>query len=534
MAAYYAAAVPHFYQIAGAASAGTVLLPGHFDDLVFSPDRPPPAKCTSYMTRLRRHHTNGDEYNGHVTPEELTSLIGNPRETLETEYKSWIDLDVPEGRAVLVTACLALRNYGGGSLVIGFRDKTGGLQPLPAPSFDIREKFSGDSVARLVGRHSLSPFETTVHFVAHKGVDYPVIEVAGGIRTPAATKASIEKATGEILVKKDAIYTRTLDSNNTPSSSLANKDDWDNIMRVCVENRETDIGSFIRRHLSAEHLAQIRGLFGSAESMVLGGEPVSRVILHHGAQRFTAVTAQSTLPKHGAFEVGIFFSVPTDKFEEGPSRKFLNLLTSVNPNYWNGWPLWLNATAVSHPDVKPKPVGDIWQASLILLEGARWTSPSIDFWTASSRGQFYQLRGLWEDHLTPTGVMKFPSDPLTLLDAVLQLNFVAEAFVVGQAFARAMGCPETEKLDFSFRWTNIHGRTLVSLLRPSRLFMDQYRSTDNEASGGCFLPLDTAQSAIFQYVQQATKVLFQRFDGLELPSTWIQQIVDEFLQKRNY
>jgi len=240
------------------------------------------------------------------------------------------------------------------------------------------------------------------------------------------------------------------------------------------------------------------------------------------------------LPSHGAFEVGLSFAVPNEKFEEGTSRKFLNLLTSVNPNYWHGWPLWLNTTAVTHPEVKPKPIGELWVAALILLDPAKWTSPSIDFWTASSRGNFYHRRALWEDHLTPAGVMKFPSEPMRLLDAALQLTFVAEALVVGQAFARAMGCAETEKLDFSFRWTRLRGRALVSLLRPSRLFIDQPRSTDNDAIGGCFLPLDTASSAVFQYVQLATKPLFHRFDGLELPSNWVQQIVDEFLERRNY
>lgn len=116
----------------------------------------------------------------------------------------------------------------------------------------------------------------------------------------------------------------------------------------------------------------------------------------------------------------------------------------------------------------------------------------------------------------------------------LQLTFVAEALVVGQAFARAMGCAETGKLDFSFRWTRLRDRTLVSLLRPSRLLIYQRHSTDNDAVGGCFLPLDTASSAIFQYVQQATKPLFHRFDGLELPSNWVQRVVDEFLERRNY
>lgn len=166
---------------------------------------------------------------------------------------------------------MALRNFGGGCLVLGFRDRSG-LHPLGAPPYDTREKFAGDTVAQLLGRYCLSPFETAVHFVPRDGVEYPVIEIAAGIRAPAVTKTSIAKATCEVLLKKDAVYTRTLDSNNTPSSAIASKDDWERIMRICMENREVDIASFIRRHLSPEHLAQLRTLFGNPQQDdVFGG-----------------------------------------------------------------------------------------------------------------------------------------------------------------------------------------------------------------------------------------------------------------------
>jgi len=223
-----------------------------------------------------------------MTPEQVISLVASPRETLETEYKPWINPDIPEGQAVVVTTCLALRNFGGGCLILGFRDRAG-LHPLGAPPYDVHEKFSGDTVARLVGRYCLSPFETTVHYVPHDGVEYLVIEVAAGIRAPAVTKTSIEKTTGDVLLKKDAVYTRTLDSNNTPSSAIASKDDSERIMRICMENRETDIGSFMRRHLSPEHLAQLRSLFMSPQQeVVFGGDSWSRSLLNRGAQAFEA------------------------------------------------------------------------------------------------------------------------------------------------------------------------------------------------------------------------------------------------------
>ncbi|MCS3695188.1 hypothetical protein ABIF07_000073 [Bradyrhizobium elkanii] len=45
------------------------------------------------------------------------------------------------------------------------------------------------------------------------------------------------------------IYFRTLHANGTLSSSLARPQDWPDILDICFDNREADIGKFLRRHL---------------------------------------------------------------------------------------------------------------------------------------------------------------------------------------------------------------------------------------------------------------------------------------------
>lgn len=124
---------------------------------------------------------------------------------------------------------------------------------------------------------------------------------------------------------------------------------------------------------------------------------------------------------------------------------------------------------------------------------------------------------------------QYPSQPLTVLDVVLQLVYVAEALFLGQSFARAMGCKETDTLDFTFRWTRLAGRTLVSLFRPTHLFLDQSRATDDVAVTSCFLPLEATPSALSQYVLEATRDLFLKFDGVNLSSDWVTQRVNEFI-----
>ena len=78
--------------------------------------------------------------------------------------------------------------------------------------------------------------------------EFPVIEVGSGVKVPVATKSAL--ADGEdVLIRENRVYVRSLKANNTPSTTEAIWKDWPQIVEVCFENREADIGRFFRRHL---------------------------------------------------------------------------------------------------------------------------------------------------------------------------------------------------------------------------------------------------------------------------------------------
>ena len=52
-------------------------------------------------------------------------LINQPTESLSIELKDWIDPNTPEGVAKIVKAAIAMRNHGGGYILIGFHNDTG-------------------------------------------------------------------------------------------------------------------------------------------------------------------------------------------------------------------------------------------------------------------------------------------------------------------------------------------------------------------------------------------------------------------------
>lgn len=66
---------------------------------------------------------------------ELQELVDDPNETLDSEYKSWLDLSNSASRADLARHIAALANHGGGAMVLGFTDATphefAGPNPYP-------------------------------------------------------------------------------------------------------------------------------------------------------------------------------------------------------------------------------------------------------------------------------------------------------------------------------------------------------------------------------------------------------------------
>jgi len=100
----------------------------------------------------------------------IKALVERPGESLPVEIKRWIDPDQPQGKFLLVKAALALRNYGGGYIVIGFDSDT--LEPdstnvLP----DVRGSFHIDKIQGLISHYASEPFEVVMHFQEREGGD---------------------------------------------------------------------------------------------------------------------------------------------------------------------------------------------------------------------------------------------------------------------------------------------------------------------------------------------------------------------------
>src|SRR5262249_34537235 len=89
--------------------------------------------------------------------------------------------------------------------------------------------------------------------------------VGSGIRTPVAVKAPVTGAGGNQILKKAAVFFRTLKAGDVVSSAEVQPGDWPELMQICMDNRGADIGRFVRRHLAGLDGAQIADALRSVQ-----------------------------------------------------------------------------------------------------------------------------------------------------------------------------------------------------------------------------------------------------------------------------
>lgn len=455
-------------------------------------------------------------------------MIQQPQESLSVELKAWIDPDQPEGIAKIVKTCLALRNHGGGYMVIGFDDDT--LEPLldSAPS-NARQIFHIDKIQGMVAKYSSDPFEVTVEFPKRDGKDFPVIIIPTGVKTPVAAKSDLSPS-GNPLIRVDTVYVRSLSSNNTPSTTQAKSKDWNRLIEVCFDNREADIGRFIRRHLGSIGIEQLNSLttaFTENLKPKVSNEDLLREYIQESEQHYEqALTNRpAPLPEHGAWEVGLILQgeVPP----HSTNQEFLNLLRSSNPDY-TGWPVWLDSRRFGNENY-PYVIDGSWEVLLIFLRDG--LSNIIDFIRLHPKGKFFLRRALQDDM---ENTNRSPQ-ALTALDFSLTIERTAEAIAVGMAFAKSMGClPEETTLAFAFKWTKLKGRKISSWARSNfgRSIPSIHSAYQDEMITFVNVPLDVPLSAISQYVNQAVKPLFEIFGGFALSENSIEGITRKLIERR--
>lgn len=495
------------------------------------------------------------------TPQhDIDDLLKHPTEGLNVEVKSWLDPSASAGIAKIVKGVFALRNRNGGYLIIGLDDKT--LKPDSANKPEkIRETYHADTVQGIVSKYASSLFEVEVGFGQIDGVDIPVIVVPTGVPFPIATRAHLDDVTGRKLIEFGEVYFRTLRTNGTPSTAAAQPQDWKDIVEVCFENREADLGRFLRRLIGSGNqdtavlleaiIAPLKPKSGGDDGG--GGTPIkgdpdrggglsgsgamppsgalrdrATSFLDVGLAKFTAEVAAQKLSLEalriatgGSWEVSLVIDPP--KIDQLPTDSFRRALASSNPRL-TGWPVWLDSSDFQNAANRPIVRDNGWETFIVSLE--HWSN-HLDFYRFDPNGKFYLHRNLQDDAVSKI-------KPGTVLDPILATIRTAEAVMVGLAFVKALGWKSEEAmLGFAVRWSKLRGRRLESWANPMAYISPRGQASDDIAVGYTQLRADTPTNAIAPTVEELLRPLFVLFDGFQMPSTsteaWVQRLVERKL-----
>ncbi len=463
-----------------------------------------------------------------VDEQQIARLVAQPSEGLNVEVKTWIDPRLPDGIAKLVKAMFALRNRNGGFLLIGFDDAS--RQPdAYALDADVDTLYHPDAIQRIVSKYASQAFEAAVTTVPREGQKHPVIVVEEGVRIPVVVKSDLKVDGGKFLLRERDIYFRTLGANGTPSTANILPRDLPDLLDICFDNREADIGRFLRRQLGADDIGQLADILQGLTAPP-APELRQRTIeaLVEGESAFFAAIGRRPLPADQTevlelLTLRVSMLLEPQHMDALPTREFLNRLNASNPQY-TGWPMWLDSSAFNEQADRPVVRDGTWEALVVALD-AGW-SQHLDFMRFDPRGSFF-LRRLMQDDTSDK------VSPGKALDAMLMIYRVAEAIAVGISMARAAGWSAEDSAGLAFRWNALEGRRVQGWANPLRsIGLGSAASATPTVDAFVKVPLDTPHLALAPYVAKALAPLFAVFGGYEVKDQVIEEAVRQLVERK--
>jgi hypothetical protein len=451
-----------------------------------------------------------------------------PTENLRLEFKSWINPSDTADKAKVVKALLALRNRNGGVLMIGIDN--GSSVPLGPAPYDVRSVFHADLIQLLVTTHSSDAFEVDVQFQKIVGVEYPVITVPAGVRVPAVVKRGIEHGGKDILRKGDVLFRTTL-ANATVSSAPCQVEDWRDLMDVCFENREADIGAFLRRHLSGSGIDQILATLSSAAGRKQSPTDDARELLIHGHRRLVERLTEKGVPdgKHGrlswgGLEVAVVIDPPLNGY--APNVGFRNMiLDGATP--LTGLQTWPDTRNWTEESSRPDVHDGAWETMLDVV--GLWSF--LGFTIMDPRGRFYAWRSFDDDASAGQrgDVVGRHFDPLQATKQII------EVLATSLLFCRALGVADAHhKIHLAFKWHRLKGRDLWGYFsRGLILHGPNTASGDLTGPVTSTLPADLALSALAPVAMEVAAPMLATFKGFELAPIYVDEALEQMLSRAN-
>lgn len=446
----------------------------------------------------------------------LSDLLLNPRETLDVELKSWLDLDVNEDKATLAKALLAIANHGGGFVLIGLTEnQTDAAAVVSDGRPATLDRYSQDLVNGIVQSFADPPFHCAVHYVqSPKGELHPIIVVPGGHRVPIRAKRS---GPSNQIVHQNAIYVRRP---GPKSETPQNAQDWDELLARCLSARRDELLDRVRELLS--------GAVGT--SLGLGNVPENAKLdawVDDCVARWTALvdglpTADPRRCPNGFYWFG--YQLRGDLQKLTP-QALLEILRSRITGH-SGWPPFV---VIGREPISPYMKDGALECWLGHEEAS--DAAHADFWRVSPDGFAFLIRGYSEDSQEVS--TNKGASPGTLFDLTAPVWRAAEVLLhAGQLASHAAAANNAVAIAFRAHFDGLQGRKLVSLFSRRHVW-DGRISHQDAITLSTLVDAQLVSSNLPEIVHPFLEPLYALFQFMQLPERLVQEEVSS-LQSNRY
>lgn len=436
----------------------------------------------------------------------LEDLVTYPREDLNVEIKGWLDLSDGEAKANLAKAAIAIANYGGGYIVIGFVEKDGTYEVAEPRPHNLAQ-YNQDDINSIINKYAEPQFHCEVNHVQHPitKIGFPVISVPGSSKVPIRSKR--HGPNGKHITENAYYIRRPGPKSEVPQSGK----EWDELIGRCIRSAKEDLLEDFRSilygvgkvELPKENATDILGTW------IASCDERWNYLIHNELSKEIA-------KKFDFGQYTVAYRV-IGKIEEQSLADFLELLRKVE-GHETGWPPWWVPT---RSGIAPYPIDDLIECWL----GREKDDPAhSDFWRASPTGFAYLKRGFQEDSFPEKG------EPGKYFDLVLPVWRTGECLLHAHRLAKALSA-EDGQVEFEISWRGLSNRQMVVWGNSNRMLFGKHIARQDYYARRIVVPVEDIKKGLPEIVAALTKPLFEIFDFLRPPENMYSEELSHMLKK---
>ncbi|WP_167507120.1 MULTISPECIES: ATP-binding protein [unclassified Mesorhizobium] len=439
-----------------------------------------------------------------ATVEDLKQLFQLQSETLATEFKSWLDLNVPAGRAPLAKAAIALANHGGGTIVIGMREANNapiGSYPRPAQI----GRYTADAINAAINKYADPHIHCDLVHLNHpaSGNEHAIVVVPGGQIVPVMAAKGTD---GEILAQK--VYIR---KPGPKSEEPFTAEEWRTLLDRCVRANRDSL------------LEAIRGIVQGRSLDSLARKQIDELLKFTDDSRDSWKMRLVPLPKDdpARFPLGHYeqsFQILGVEPASG-LRSLLENLRKASEVRLTGWGPFV---LLERKPIGPVPVGEVIEVWVGTPSEKARDGRHCDFWRARPDGFLYEVRSYDEDFTEK-------AEPGTSIDLTMPVWRIGETLLYVARLARLLG--EDPEISVRIQYDGLKGRRMLAL------FDWRYLSYERECFVDTVKMQGQARASIIEdnlaeVLVSLLRPLYDAFDFAPLSPTMVSEEIAKFRNNR--